>query len=213
MAVAAYDGIPGDPDRTSSSAVKLDDKDAMLFIGEVGFTPKAADSDGQPNKLAVGVWHYTGGLDDLTELDTNGDPAKSTAQGVYLLSSYRFYHDKKSGRDLGAFLRGGVADGDTAQVDWDYEAGLVANGWIPGREEGEIGLGISAAHNGDKYMDAQAAASTAADRNEYSYELYYRDTIYRGVTIQPDVQYVVNPGTDAVTDNATVVGLRLGVSF
>jgi porin len=103
-----------------------------------------------------------------------------------------------------------VADGDTTQVDWDYTAGIVANGWVPTRPEGEIGLGISQAHNGDRYMTAQAGA---ADRNEYSYELYYRDRMCKGVSLQPDAQFVVNPGTDNTTHDALVLGARLDVAF
>ena len=31
---------------------------------------------------------------------------------------------------------------------------------------------------------------------------YYRDKIYRGISIQPDLQYIVNPGTTPQEDNA-----------
>ena len=208
VAVAAYDGVPGDPDNTSGGRVRFADKDGLLWVGEVGITPKAAGTEDEVNKLALGVWHYTAELENIEDASR-----KSTAEGLYLLSSYRFYHDQAAGRALGAFLRGGIADGDTAQVDYDYEVGLIGNGWMPGRADSEIGLGLSTAHNSDAHMAAQAAASTDADRSEYSYELYYRDTLYPGISIQPDLQYIVNPGTDAVTDNATVLGLRLDVSF
>lgn len=210
VAVAAYDGVPGDTSDARATRINLDDKDGVLLVGEVGYTPGMADTDAPLNKLAIGFWNYTVPIDDLTDLDINGNPAKSTAQGAYLLSSYRFYHDKPAGRDLTGFLRGGLADGDTAQVDWDYELGMVANGWVPTRPDSEIGLGLSQAHNADKYITSVAGAS---DRNEYSYELYYRDTIAHGVSVQPDLQYIVNPGTDQVTEHATVVGMRLNVSF
>ena len=208
VAVAAYDGVPGEPKRTSGTSVTFGEKDGLLLVGEAGFTPKVTDSDDELDKLGLGVWQYTSDLPDLT------NPAKkSTAEGAYLVSSCRFYHDKSAGRDASVFLRGGVADGDTAQVDWDYEAGVVATGWVPSRPEGELGVGVSQAHNSDSYMKAQAAAATPSDRHEVSYELYYRDTVARGVTVQPDVQYVVNPGTDTVTKDATIIGARLGVSF
>ncbi len=207
VAVAAYDGVPGEPDRTSGSRVDFAKKDGLLLVGEVGIAPKVEGSDAELNKLALGLWHYTGALDDV-----NDPTKKNTPQGAYLLASRQFYHDK-AGRSAGVFLRGGVADGDTAQVDFDYEAGLVGTGWLPSRPDGEFGLGISQAHNGDKYRKAQAAAATPSDRNEYSYELYYRDTLTRGVTLQPDLQYVVNPGTDKVTENAFILGARLAVSF
>lgn len=212
-AFAVYDGVPGAPNGTSGTAIRLDRKDGLLLVGELAYVPPAADSEDAPNKLAVGGWNYTAGLDDLTRLDGNGNPARSTAQGLYFLSSARLYHDAPRARSLGVFLRLGAADGDTAQVDWDYVAGVVGNGWLPGRPDGEVGLGVSGAHNGDKYRRSVAAGGDASARNETSFELYYRDTLGRGITLQPAMQYVVNPGTDTVTDDALIFGTRLGISF
>lgn len=204
VSVAAYDGVPGRPNHTSGTAVHFGKQDGLLLVGEAGLTPKAADTDAEVNKLALGVWRYTEKQADL--VSTN--PERS--QGLYALASTRLYHDKAAGRDVAAFVRGGVADDNTVQADYDIEAGVVANGWVPSRPDSEIGLGVSTMHNGDNYMNSVAGA---ADRNETIYELYYKDTVVSGVTIQPDLVYVVNPGTDQVTKNALVVGARVGVSF
>lgn len=165
------------------------------------------------NKLAVGVWDYTAGQDDLNALDGNGNPLRSKSQGIYFLSSARVYHDSKAGRDVSLFGRLGFANDDTAQVDVDYSLGIVANGWVPTRPEGELGFGITGAHNGDAYVQSVVAAGDASARNETIFELYYRDQLFEGVSLQPDVQYVVNPGTDTVTDDALVFGTRLSISF
>ena len=204
VSVAAYDGVAGRPNHTSGTAVHFGKNDGLLWVGELGLTPKAADTDSEVNKLALGGWSYTEKQADLV----TGNPERS--QGAYALASARFYHDKATGRDLAAFLRGGIADDSTLQADYNIEAGLVANGWVPTRPDSEIGLGVSTMHNGDNFVNSVAGA---ADRNETIYELYYKDTVARGVSIQPDVLYVVNPGTDQVTRNAFVVGARLGVSF
>jgi porin len=210
VAGAVYDGVPGDTDHVHSNPIFFDDKDGLLFIGEVGYV---ADPEEELNKVAFGYWSYTAKLDDQVELNGVGDPAKNIARGAYLIGSYQFYQDKAAGRKIGGFARGGIADGDTAQIDWDVVAGLVADGWVPGRSDGQFGLGVSQAHNSDKYKQAQLAAATPAESSETIYELYYLDKIYRGVTVQPSVQYVVNPGTNQTTDDAAVLGMRLGVSF
>lgn len=196
VAAAVYDGVPGNPDRTSGSTVRIDRKDGLLLVAEAGW---ATEED--VNKLAIGGWRYTTEMPDLVtgELEP--------MQGLYVLSSYRFC--KQGDRTVSGFLRGGLADGDTAQAEWDYELGLVANGWMPHRPDSEIGVGLSGIRNSDDYMSANAGS----DRNEYSYELYYRDKLMRGVSIQPDMQYVVNPGTDGTTDDALVFGARLDISF
>lgn len=162
------------------------------------------------NKIAIGGWTYTRKGDDLVDVDIAGTPIPKRMDGAYLLSSYQFYTNKDAGRDLGAYFRAGIADGNTAQVKWDYETGLVGHGWVPTRPDSEIGLGLSQSRNSDKYM---TLVSGQADRSETGFELYYRDQLLPGLSLQPDVQYITNPGTDRTTGDATIVGLRLDVNF
>lgn len=208
--IAAFDGVPGDPNRPHGTHIDPRRRDGLLIIAEAGCTPKIDGEDRALNKFAVGAWTYTKKVDDLVDVDSLGDPIKRRMSGAYFLSSYQIYSDKKAGHDLGVFFRAGIADGDTRQTDWDYVAGVVGHGWIPSREDGELGFGFSQSHNSDKYF---TSVSGVADRSEYGLEAYYRDTIYNGVSIQPDIQRVIDPGTDRVTKDATMVGLRLDVNF
>lgn len=212
FSAAVFDGVPENPAHPHGTHIDLSSKDGFLLIAEAGFTPKAADTDGgsTPNKFAVGAWTYSKAMDDLVSVDANGNSIKRRMAGAYAISSYQFYHNKDTGHDLGAFFRAGMADGNTKQVNWDYETGLVANGWIPTRGDGELGLTLTQTHNSDKYMQL---VGSNYKRNEYALEFYYRDKIYRGVSVQPDVQYVINPSTNPTLKNATIVGIRLDVNF
>lgn len=199
-----YDGVPGDPNDPHGTHIDLRKRDGLFLIAEAGWTPKVADQpDATPNKLAVGAWSYTKSFPDLVTAENE------RSDGVYMTSSYRFYHDA-SNRNLSAFFQTGWADDATVQTDWAYETGLVGSGWVKARPDAEIGFGVSQAHNGDNYM---LSVSGAADRSETSFELYYRDKLCKGVTLQPVVQYVVNPGTDPAIDNATIFGLRADINF
>lgn len=211
LSAAIFDGVPGDPNFPHGTHIDLRPRDGLLLVAEAGYTPKPSDQlDATFNKFGVGAWTYSKGMNDLVDVDAGGNPVKNRMMGAYILSAYQFYHDKDAGRDLGAFLRAGIADGDTAQVDWDYELGVVANGWIPARPDGEIGFGLSQAHNSDKYIGSLAGASA---RSEYSFELYYRDQIVKGFSVQPDFQYIINPGTAPAARNAAVIGIRLDINF
>ena len=44
-------------------------------------------------------------------------------------------------------------------------------------------------------------------------ELTYERAIDDRLTVQPDVQYVINPGWDRALDNALVAGVRLIVTL
>ena len=211
---AAFDGVPGNPDHPRGTRVEFNKGDGVLVIAEAGLTPAAADQgDGKPNKFALGAWAYTEKFDDLVEVDGAGNPVKQRSRGMYVSSSYQFYHDKAAGHDLGAFFLGGFGDGDTGQVDWFYATGLVGNGWMPTRPDSEVGLGLTQSHNADKYMRSVAAAGNSTDRNEYSLNLYYRDKIYSGISVEPNLQYIINPGTDPAVRNATILGLRFDINF
>lgn len=210
---ALFDGVPGDPARPHGTHQTLKSDDGLLMIAEAGFTPAAVNQgDDVPNKFALGAWSYTKQADDLVEVDAAGNPVKHRSEGVYLLSSYQFYHDA-SDRTLGAFMRAGSGDGDSGQVDWFYATGFVANGWMPTRPDSEIGLGFTQSHNGDTYMQSVAASGGQSDRNEYGVDLYYRDVIAPGLSVQPNLQYVANPSTDPTLKNATILGMRFDVTF
>lgn len=207
ISAAVFEGIPGNPNKPNGTHINLSDDEGMLLIAEAGITPNTPkDAESRFNKFAIGGWSYTKHMDDLVDVDTNGDAMQRRMHGAYFLSSYQFYNEGSN--TLGAFFRGGIADGDTAQVDWDCELGVVANGWL--RANSEIGIGLSQSHNSDKYVQS---ASGPVDRNEYSYELYYRDEIIPGLSMQPDFQYVVNPGTDQATKNAAIFGMRIDLNL
>ncbi|MFM9890733.1 MAG: carbohydrate porin [Rickettsiales bacterium] len=210
VSFGAFNALAGDPDRVRGTQIDTEFERGALLISEIGYTPKTANSELVLNKLAIGGWGYTSKVDDISAVDVNGNPVRRAQAGAYLLSSARFYYDEPTGHSLTAIARAGLADGDTAQVDWDYELGLTANGWVPTRPDSEFGAGFAEAHNGNKYRDSVGGPS---DDSEYGIEVYYRDTVYPGVILQPDFQYVINPGSDPTVENATVFGLRADVSL
>lgn len=214
MQAAAYDAVAGDPDRPHGTHITLDRNDGALLIAETGYVPQGpANEDAEFNKLALGAWTYTKGVDDLRDVDRRGTPVRRKNEGIYLLSSYRFYNEESSEKALGVVMRAGLANADVNQTRWSVQAGVVANGWIVSRPDSEIGIGYSYARNSGKYERLVKALGGLADAGEGIWEFYYHDELGYGISFQPDVQYIVNPGADPVVDNALVAGLRVGVSF
>jgi len=204
LQVAAFDGVPGNPNHPRGTHISLGAGDGSMLIAEAGFTPRVkGQEDRTPNKLAVGYWRYSAQRPDLAV------PARREInQGVYLLSSYEFFGDNQ-GRTVGAFFKTGLADKHTHQVDWDYQVGLVANGLIPSRINSEIGIGFTNAENSDDYK----AANPTADNRESSFNAYYRDELIPGVMVQPEYQYIVNPGSVVTTKTTSVAGVRVEMNF
>lgn len=195
-----FDGAAGSPNKKSGTHLELDSSEGAMIIAEAGFTPRIRGEEyREPNKLALGYWRYTKDQQDLAMAGK-----KEVNQGIYALMAYEFYADRE-GRTLGAFVKGGISDEDTHQIDFDIQTGVVGRGFVPTRPLGEFGVGYTQAENSDDYLKV----NPAADDREYSFNLYYRDQIIPGITAQPEFQYVSDPGSDSSLDNASIIGMRL----
>jgi len=85
----------------------------------------------------------------------------------------------------------------------------VSKGLIPYRIDAEIGFAFTQARNSHSYMTANAGA----DRSEYSFNLYYSDEVLPGITLHPELQYIVNPGTISRVKNVLLGGMRVSLNF
>ena len=210
---AALDGVPGDPEHPERSTIRLAKAEGALLIGEI------ARESSRLSKLALGVWQYTAEFDDLTAVDANGDPVRRrTNRGVYALADAALIEAQGgagSGADprLSAFVRVGAANGDLNRFDQYIGAGIVLRGLLGAEAEDELGLAVSRARNGAAYRHVNAQLGESTDRTETNIELTWRARVNRWLTLQPDVQYVINPGTNPAVRNAWVVGLRFNIEM
>ncbi len=201
------DGVPGDPHNGKGTHVQFNRGDGALIAGEADYVPGNESPNG---KIGVGVWEYTEKFDDLVDVDGAGKPVKRSSEGLYILVERRIY--QVSGSDnqgLSTFARFGVANGDANRFDYAGSAGVVSTGLFPGRDQGRLGLGVSAAHRSAKYRNSAGPT----DEWEEAFELTYSDNITPWLAVQPDIQYIINPGTDPALKNAVVVGTRFTAKF
>lgn len=91
-------------------------------------------------------------------------------------------------------------------------AGLVYTGLLPGRDADQLGLAVALAFNGDNFKRTRRNEGLPVDRAEVNLELSYRVPITDWLTVQPDVQYIIDPGALGELNNALVLGLRFEVA-
>jgi porin len=195
---AVYDGVPGDPNDPIGTQVKFADGDGVFVIGEAGITD---DSDTY-YKLGLGGWYQTTQYDDIAGRARDGN------SGLYVIAERDLWrHD--DGRGVGMFLQAGFADSDRNQVGSYYGLGTTWTGPLPGRGEDVAGFAIAHARNGDDFR----RLNPGVERAETVLELSYLVAPTPWFTVQPDVQYVIDPGMDPGLDNALVVGVRLQLSL
>lgn len=194
---AVLDGVPGDPDHPKRTAIKLGDGDGALLVGEVEYAAEGF-------RAAAGYWRYTARFEGLeTGLPRRGN------DGLYALVEGDLYEDPEDPRrGLALFARAGWGSAGINDFKHAFAAGGVYTGALPSRPEDKLGLAVAWVEAGAPYR-----RTAASDKREVAIELTYRAEISENLAIQPDLQYVINPGLAPELDNAFVVGLRLELAW
>ncbi len=202
-----YDGVSGDPDHTKRAAIRLSEEDGIFTAVEAGL------SAGQPGetgyfKVGAGGWLHTAEVENFAgQVDDNN-------HGVYLIAEKTLYVEEVEGQGLGGFIQLGWADDDRNRIASYWGIGLNYTGLIPGRDRDSAGLFVGSALNGDKFMKFMKEAELApVEHTETAIELTYRAEIRPWLFIQPDLQYIINPGMDPSLKNAFQIGSRIQVVF
>lgn len=192
-AINANAGVIGDP-----GGVDISFDSGALVIAEAGV-------EGE-RKLAAGVWRYTERQDNVR------DPNMDIAQGVYVLMEQPL-NDPDGARAVTAFARAGVSDGETTPFQGGWQAGFLVERVFAGRPESVFSIGVNQGVISDGYRRNELDAGVPLARSEFQVEVTYADKIAPNVTLQPDVQWVRNPGGDRSVDDALILGLRVSVEL
>ncbi len=197
LRTAVLDGVPGDPDHPKRTAVKLGDGDGALLVSELEYGAGSM-------RAAAGYWRYTARFEDLEtgRLRRGND-------GIYALVEGRVYEDPDDPRrGLALYAHGGWASAGVNPFKYSLAAGAVYTGILPARPEDDLGLSVAWVESGGPYKRADDAL-----KREVAFELTYRARINDMIAIQPDIQYVINPGVAPDVKDAFVIGLRLDLAW
>ena len=239
---AIYDGNPspgdfGDPSPDSRIGAprndhnvryRLADDEGFLWAGELGFVvnppseavenleqlPTAGESlDSRksgvrlPGVYKVGFFYHS---DEFTDFAT-GAPATGN-YGGYLVAS-QMVCCECGDQGLTLFGRVGVAPKGRNVLQCAFDAGAVYKGLIPGRDADDFGLAFSYKRYSGDFNAAEAGADHDPCEHEAVLEMTYRFKITGSMSLQPDVQYVINPAGASSGSDAWVVGLRSAIIF
>ncbi|MES2626195.1 MAG: carbohydrate porin [Pseudomonadota bacterium] len=195
---AIYDGIPGDPADETGTHVQLNDGDGIYYISEIGI----AGAEEHYYKYSVGTWYSSAEFEDFAAAPQDDN------KGIYLLAERDLGRDV-DGRGTGVFLQLGIADGKRNQVERYIGAGMTRTGLLPSRPEDVAGIAIGNVRNSAEFR----LVNPELGGSETAIELSYLIAPTPWFTIQPDLQYIIDPGTDPATDNALVATMRFQIAF
>jgi porin len=204
VGLGIFDGALQDSIETGSlgPATLFGPPSDLFYIAETGVKWKLHGN--LPGVVGVGGWHDTGKFDRF-----NGGVDHGTS-GIYLVADqmlYRTHSDKNDPQGLGMFFRYGWADPHVSTIEHHIAGGLAWTGLFPKRDADVLGVGASCALLSN---DNRAGFD---GRPEVAIETFYKIQITPYFSVQPDVQYIVNPGGLASRDNALFAMLRMSVDF
>jgi porin len=205
--IGVYNGDPGDPRIDSHLPRFAFNTQGGALVGFESvhhFSRKAL-----PGTLKAGYWRNTGRFEDISKIDSLGQPIVHRGnQGVYLLAD-KVIFEREDNRGIAGFLQLGWAPDENINEFGSYiGGGLKYTGLIPRRARDEAGVAIAHA-----FLSDRLASESEREGSETTLELTYKAAINDHFALQPDVQIVFNPGADSAMKNALVVGLRLEMSF
>jgi porin len=178
---------------------------ADLFLIAEGGPKWTLGSGTLPGELGVGVWHHTGSFD---RFDGGRDDG---ATGFYIDLDQQLYRTNPSKEDdqsgVGMFLRYGWASPKISLIEHSIAGGINCTGCIPTRDHDVMGIGFDVA-----ILSTEDGAGVDK-RSETAIELFYKIQILPWLAVQPDVQYIINPGGVSEQDDALVAILRVMVNL
>ncbi len=140
----------------------------------------------------AGYWHST----------FDGSP---DGNGVYLGVAQQLTRESMvtDGQGLGVFARYGYADSIENDVSNFWSLGLQYEGLLPNRDKDVVALG---------WAQAFTSGAEFSAPSEGVLECYYRASISPWFHLSPHLQYIANPGSNAIAD-AVTVGVRGQITF
>ena len=204
---ALTDGVPGNPNNSHGTHIRLDKGDGTLAVVELGYN--TSEEGKSFNKTAVGLWRYSARADDLVDVDALNSPIRRTDQGFYLLAERTLRAEQNDpAQGLSGFVRFGTVNKNVYQADWSGSLGLHYQGLFDGRDDDTAGIAVTNSHASSKYRQLNAS-----DSSETVVEVTYRAQLKPWLAVQPMVQRIINPNMDTTLRNAWVAGMRLEVAF
>jgi len=105
------------------------------------------------------------------------------------------------------------APGDRDALQNEITAGGRYTGLLPGRDHDKVGFGFIYSKNGSAFSEAYKAIHGHGLGGETTLELDYEHNPASWFSLQPDLQFIIDPSGDAYRNLITVLGLRTIIRF
>lgn len=240
-----YNGSPANKAGVNDSGMGFPLDGGVLAIGEVQYAYPALGAMVSPDDTAplsgtykLGFWYDSENFADqrydntglsLANSLTTGIPRQHHGDfGIYAVADQMVWHSEElDDRTLNLFTRiMGTPQTDRNLIDFSLNAGFTLHEPIPFRDNDTFGIGVGYADVSNRAvsLDKDTAAAnpgtyTPIRSGETFIEATYQYQVTPWWQVQPDFQYVFNPGAGAANDagqrigNEAIIGVRTNISF
>ena len=234
--IGLYNGDPagpnctGDPQVCDNNGLEFRISDPPLLMAEGSYKYRQ-EKDQLPGTIKLGGWNHFGKFADQ-RFDAGGLPIAVTGlPGKVIHSDFGLYVDidqmvwrvpgSEDPKGIGVFGRVFGAPSDRNLVDFYADGGVTFIGMIPHRSDDVLGIGFAYTGISSQAHGFDIDSGLPVARNfEALFEICYTMQLKTGWTLQPDFQYIWQPGGNVPNDtgtgtvgSATVLGLRTTVNF
>ncbi len=217
---------------------RLNAETGYTFLNEIQIRWNQRDEEtGLAGQFKAGAWAQTGQFADaLAESTASGnfgfygiidqllfrEPGAESAPAAGLSKDGKTVVTKdfkvpvvleKSDQGLGWFSRVAFTKTDRNFINFYFDTGLTYKGLIPTRDEDSLGLAFAYAQLSNGARSAVAEEGAVPMGAEMVLELTYQAQLTPWLSVQPDLQYIINPGGTSSTENALVIGGRAAIAF
>lgn len=212
--------------------------DSILLIGQVGWTPEffkrpvepsstldgKAVVDGKASKKAVSVpemkglpGHYWfGAYWSPWDFPQFGTSATATNSYGFYWHADQMVWQEAPGSDQGLTIWSAAVlspQQNIAKLPFQVNGGLAYKGLIPTRDDDYSVFGVVYGKFSRDFARAQNALGLGYPDYEVVLEWGHRVQLTKFAYVQPNIQWVLNPGGTGNIPNALVLGAQMGVTF
>jgi porin len=203
---AVLDGVPDSTKFPDRNTININRTAGALLIAEVDYTPT------RTTKILAGYWDYTGEFSALNRPNADGSQRQVFgSSGGYIGGATRVY-SVTARRGLDIFANIGFGNSSTQQIDRSLNVGMVYTGLFADRASDKLGFAVGIARAGNPYKQLQVASGASVKTYETNFELTYRAPITKWLTVQPDIQYWINPNMDPALKNDLLLIVHFEIS-
>jgi len=208
----------GQTQDTNGFDFRLNGASGLFIMSELGYLLNQGPKDkGLAGTYKLGSFVHTGPFQTWNSQVSNAFSGTSLDEqgpdfGVYSVIDQQIY--KEESRHISLFLRAGYAPSNINRINPYLDGGFNFTGFIPSRDQDVLGLAAARSWISGAYDNySQAVNGAPPSTAEAVVEATDTIQIFPWWSLQPDLQYILQPGGATASSDALVVGLRSTINF